>query len=357
MSSSARRIPSLDGLRAFSIALVLLSHLAGTDHFALRAGAFREYGDLGYLGVRVFFVISGFLITSLLLAEHRKTETISLREFYVRRVFRIFPAFYTYLIVIVALSATGQLTLMDGDVAHATTYTTNYHYHRSWHLGHVWSLSVEEQFYLVWPLAMLWLGRKRGMMAAAAVIAAGPFLRVAAWFVFPDLRDDVIMESFPTVADALATGCLLAGARDWLWRRGWYRRFLQSWTFVLVPCLVLLFNMPHRVSFDYTLGITFMNLGIALCIDRVIRLPDGVTGRVLNWGPIAWVGTLSYSLYLWQEPFLNPHSNHPFASFPLNLAVAFALAVASYYLVEKAALRLRDRVLHRNAGTERAVRA
>ena len=137
MSSNASpsRIASLDGLRALSIALVLTSHLAGTQNFLLARGTLATYGDFGYLGVRVFFVISGFLITSLLLEEHRRSHTISLRGFYLRRSFRIFPAFIVYLLAVVLLQALGQLHLRDGDLFHAATYTTNYHYQRSWHLG------------------------------------------------------------------------------------------------------------------------------------------------------------------------------------------------------------------------------
>jgi peptidoglycan/LPS O-acetylase OafA/YrhL len=341
--SSPHRIPSLDGLRAFSLLLVLLSHLVGTDNFLLERGTLAEYGDFGYLGVRVFFVISGFLITSLLLDEHRRSETISLKGFYIRRAFRIFPAFYVYLLAVVVLEAAGQVHLRDGDVLHAATYTTNYHYARSWHLGHIWSLSVEEQFYLLWPLVFLLCKPRKALIVAAVVVALGPLLRVAAWFGASAWRDEIIFEAFPTVADALATGCLLAGARMWLWERAWWRRFLGSPAFWLVPVAVAVCNLPHRVSFDFTIGVSLMNFGIAVTIERFVRFPDTWSGVVLNWRPIAWFGTLSYSLYLWQEIFLNPHSSHPFAAFPINLLMALAIAIASHYLIEQPALRFRAR--------------
>ena len=117
--------------------------------------------DFGYLGVKVFFVISGYLITRLLIAEHARTGRISLRGFYVRRVWRIFPAFYAFVGAMLAAWAIGWIALAPGDVVAALTYTMNYHYERSWGLGHIWSLSIEEQFYLVWPFLFLALGRTR----------------------------------------------------------------------------------------------------------------------------------------------------------------------------------------------------
>src|SRR2546425_10051183 len=96
--ASMKRIPSLDGLRALSISLVLVAHLAGTHHF-FTTQAVAQLGDLGNLGVRMFFVISGFLITKLLLVELDRTQRISLKAFYIRRLLRIFPAFYVFIII------------------------------------------------------------------------------------------------------------------------------------------------------------------------------------------------------------------------------------------------------------------
>lgn len=138
-----RRIPSLDGLRAFSLGLVILSHLYGTTRFPSLGLSARAANDLGYVGVRIFFVISGFLITTLLLKEHARAGTVSLGDFYLRRTCRIFPTAYVFVIVIGALAALGLVQVRDGDVLHAATYTMNYHYERSWTLGHLWSLSVQ----------------------------------------------------------------------------------------------------------------------------------------------------------------------------------------------------------------------
>jgi peptidoglycan/LPS O-acetylase OafA/YrhL len=139
------RIPSLDGLRAISIGMVIFAHLSGTRFFPSFVAGRR---DLGNIGVRVFFVISGFLITTLLLQELAAKGRISLPLFYLRRSLRIFPCAYTYISIAALLTWAGFLRLRTTDLVHAATYTVNYEVVRPWHTIHLWSLSVEEQFYL-----------------------------------------------------------------------------------------------------------------------------------------------------------------------------------------------------------------
>jgi peptidoglycan/LPS O-acetylase OafA/YrhL len=348
----AGRIPSLDGLRALSIGLVLLSHLLGTAHFIEIPELYRW--QLGNLGVRVFFVISGFLITTLLLEEVDRTGTLSLVQFYIRRVFRIFPAFYVLCLTLAVLSVTGLVVLRPGDLLSAVTYTTNYHHDRSWYLGHLWSLAVEEQFYLLWPAILLFAGVRRGLVVAAAAVLLAPPLRLVLGF-WPALRPG-IGETFQTVADALATGCLLAGLRPRLWEWAPYRRFLESrWLWLAAVGVAVAARNPST-KLDWLVGQTVMNVGIALIIDRVIRVPGDPFGRLLNSRPLVYVGTLSYSLYLWQQLFLHRRGSSVVHGFPLNLVLVFAAAVASYTLVEQPFLRLRARLARRSRRSLRADR-
>src|SRR5258708_214865 len=120
------KIPSLDGLRAVSILLVLFSHAIGTRNFPVHYPT--VLGGAGELGGRIFFISSGLLITTLLLKEVSATERISLQAFYLRRMFRIFPASYTYIAVITVLVMAGWSRALPGDLAHAATYTMNYHH-------------------------------------------------------------------------------------------------------------------------------------------------------------------------------------------------------------------------------------
>ena len=162
-----KHIPALDGIRCVAISLVVLAHAAGTRNFT---GLEVALEPLGNLGVRIFFVLSGFLISTLLFSELDARGSISLKGFYTRRFFRIFPAYYSFLFVIALLSAGGFVALHDNDLLHAFSYTSDYYRERSWLVGHTWSLSVEEQFYLLWPLVIVLAGREGALRGAAAVV-------------------------------------------------------------------------------------------------------------------------------------------------------------------------------------------
>lgn len=339
---SAGRIPSLDGLRALSIGLVLFAHTSGTRFSPSFVFARRE---LGNLGVRIFFVISGFLITSLLLEELQATKRISLKWFYIRRALRIFPAAYTYIAIMFLCSAAGWVALGTGDFLHAITYTVNYQEIRPWHTIHLWSLSVEEQFYFLWPAGLLLAGRRRGLWIAGSVILIAPVLRGVTPILFPQWSWSV-GASFQTNFDALAAGCLLAGIQVWLGSRPAYMRFLRSvWFWVIPVAVVSAFLSRAFATIPWTYPV--MNVGIALITDRCVRFPSDTAGKILNWKPITFVGVLSYSTYLWQEPFLNRLSTSPVCWFPINLLCVGAAALASYYLIEKPCLDFRKRIERR----------
>lgn len=338
--SGGGRILSLDGLRAISIALVLIAHLAGTRGFPIPAHVGNALA-LGHVGVHVFFIISGFLITGLLLQELDKSGRIHLRRFYFRRTLRIFPAYYTLILVLVMAQAAGALTLTPGDVAHAVTYTSNYDAGRSWWVGHTWSLGVEEQFYLLWPAVLIVLGVRRGLRVAGAILLLTPLVRLGEIQFFPRYIDG-IGARFETVADAIAVGCVLACARGRLHRSAAYMRVLESPLFVMVPLLVFAGSMlgDHpRVA--YVAGQPIANICAALVVDWAVTYPASAVGRVLNTRALVFVGAMSYSLYLWQQPFLNRSSNGWWTAFPLNLVFAVSCALGSFYLVERPSLAFR----------------
>jgi peptidoglycan/LPS O-acetylase OafA/YrhL len=334
------RIPSLDGLRAASIVSVLLAHLAGTRQFPLSAQTLNVLG-LGELGVHVFFVISGFLITGLLLDELAADGRVNLGRFYLRRTLRIFPAYYVYLAVVAVMGAVGVLQLAPNDLAHGLTYTSNYYPGRSWFLGHTWSLSVEEQFYLLWPALLVLAGRRRAILVAAWTVVLVPLVRLGSWELMR-WAGDGIGHRFETVADAIAIGCVLAGVRPWLHRSTAYMRALASPGFAAVPLVVVAANMLHDHPVAYFVGGLFLtNIGIAACLDRCVTFPTGRVGRLLNARPMVFVGSISYSLYLWQQLFLNRSSGSAMSTFPVNLLLAVSAALICYYVVEQPSLRLR----------------
>lgn len=336
------RIPCLDGMRAISILGVAYAHAHATRGFPHIPGL-SMLGDLGNLGVRVFFVISGFLITFLLLKESDKNGKISLRGFYERRIIRIFPAFYGYLLVIGILALAGVVAMDWSDFEFAAVYLINFVAKKSWAVGHLWSLSVEEQFYLLWPTLIVLAGWRRALGLAIGSVLLAPLLRVAWWYLFPT-QQDLATKAFPTICDAIATGCVLACLRDKLSEWKLYNQFVSSWWFLLVPCAIMASNaLASHTRPDYLIGQTIRNVGIALCLDWFMRYPESRVGRILNLRPIVWLGTLSYSFYLWQQLFLDRHSDALWCRFPFNLGFTFLAALASFYLIEQPFLRLRAR--------------
>ena len=336
---SRGRIPTLDGLRALSIGLVLSAHSIGTGFVPMNTRLATLLGDVG---VRCFFVLSGFLITTLLVRESRWTGGVSLVRFYLRRACRIFPAFYAYLLVAGLLAAAGVLAFHDGDLLAAATYTTNFHTDRAWSMGHLWSLAVEEQFYIVWPLALVALGLLRAWWFALGAMLAAPLVRIAVWRMLPEYRD-LVDQAFPCVFDALATGCLLALAMPRLAGSATAARLLDSRWFWLLPVVAAALLGVRNPWVRHGVAMTVANVAIAAVILRCVARPSGRIGRLLERRPLVWVGTMSYSLYLWQQLFMNRHADAWLCEFPLNVICAMALAVASHYVIERPFLQLNTR--------------
>jgi peptidoglycan/LPS O-acetylase OafA/YrhL len=335
-----RRIPSLEGLRALSIASVLIGHASFTHN----APSFlRLFDHLGNFGVRCFFLISGFLITTLLLREQSLTSIISLKNFYIRRTLRIIPASMTFIVVIVVFAATGVVVLKHYDILHALTYTMNYHRVRAVWFDHLWSLSVEEQFYLLWPGLLCMIGSRRAVKVAWGVIAICPVIRAVMWFCL-GAGETAMTKHFEVNADALATGCVLCVCFNWLSNCKWYSRLQRSPFFWVCPlALVGIGNYLFVFSpaMFYVIGQSMANIGTALAIDWCIRYPDSIWGKLLNAAPVAYLGTISYSLYLWQNAFLNEEWSMWPGFFPYNMLCSFAMALVSYYFVERPFLKLK----------------
>ena len=246
---AASRIASLDGLRAIAIGLVLAEHggVAFTD-----ASSHWWAAPLinGGFGVRLFFVLSGFLITGLLIREQERYGRISLRAFYVRRILRIFPAFYLYLGTVAALAAAGWIAVSGSQILAAGTYTWNYLERWQpggpaegiWFLGHLWTLSLEEQFYLVWPGVIVLAGWRSARRAALLVPLAVPVLRVLLYVAFPAQRGQLGM-MFHTGIDSIFIGCAFA-----LWHEQLVVR-LEKRSYMLGAALFAFIVSPHTWTF------------------------------------------------------------------------------------------------------------
>lgn len=350
-ASQHPRISSLDGIRAFAVMSVTIAHVEFGRAF--RSGNMRSLQQLasnkiGQLALVFFFVISGFLITLLLLGELDKKGEISLRRFYFRRAMRIIPPMYVYALVIALLVAFGPLRISSDNFIAALTFTRNYCWtcpgRGSWWFGHTWTLGVDAQFYLLWPAALAFGGRKRGAQIAVAFLIISPLIR----FLQAEQLRHVTGAFFglETVADAIALGCLLAMFRDRLHSTRWYLPLLGSRYFGAIPAatvLTQLLSASQRVipaRLFAALGIPLINVLVLLCLDWAVTFPSRPLGRLLNTRLIAWLGAMSYSIYLWHNLGLDPIVGGRLRVL-IGVAVGVTGGVASYYLVEKPALRLR----------------
>jgi peptidoglycan/LPS O-acetylase OafA/YrhL len=343
----SRSIPSLDGLRALSIAVVILSHCLPDMPPAIRdLTVTQAILSNGRLGVAVFFVISGYLITLLLLKELDNTGTISLKRFYFRRSLRIFPAFYVFLGVMAILWAIGVVPEHWPSFIAAATYTRAYYKDaQGYFIAHTWSLSIEEQFYLAWPLLLLRLRRIRAVHLAVASLVMMPLVRFAMYWVTPTLRghEGYMIQGW---IDAIMIGCLLALFQgNPAWER-WHRRYLNAWSaaalatlaFVLTPYIYV--HLEGRLAGAYGLVVFYsvQPFCIGGVLVYVVEHAGSLAGRILNTAILRHIGVVSYSLYLWQQLFTAPESH----LFPWGLAYLFLVAECSYWLIEKPALRLRS---------------
>ncbi|MBB5331665.1 acyltransferase family protein [Tunturiibacter gelidoferens] len=349
-----RDIPSLDGLRALSILSVVLSHsnwflppvLAHSNLFHLTIANSRN-------GVTTFFVISGFLITNLLLREFKKTGGIALGRFYFRRSMRIFPAFYLFLLVVGLLMWRHLLPRINPKSFLASaTYTWCYYPQATgYFLQHSWSLSIEEQFYLLWPALVLLLhGRKLLIRASVALVVLMPLLRVLSYFLFPSLRgyDYYLIYGW---LDTMMVGCLLAllNCQDGFGR--WKARFLNWRTalgmavvaFYLNPALLAALPKPYVGLYALLLYPFVTAVCIAGVLLFVVEYPKSLGGRFLNLAWLRWIGVLSYSLYLWQQIFVSEHLH----LMPFGYVFLLLASLGSYWLVEQPFLRLRTRIERR----------
>lgn len=361
MAEADRRIPSLDGIRGILLIVVLSAHTLGTRNFPISREAIPMEG-FAYTAMRIFFIISGFLITGILLNEVKRRGSINLLRFYFKRTFRIFPAYYLFLGAVAAATAAGLIQLKPGDMAHALSYTSNYNADRAWHVGHTWSLSVEEQFYLLWPAMLLLLGLRRAVWALLAMVLVIPFWRVALLALPPNAFGLGVFQAgvghtYDSTADIIAIGCLLAILRTQLWETPFYRKLVESRVamtiaFVWMLLVPLTPELAYRLDGNarYALftayeviGIPFVNIAIALLLDCAMRNPATSIGKVLNTPVLMKLGVISYSTYLWQQIFLNRHQQDLLINaFPLNIILALGCGWLSFKLIEMPGLTIRE---------------
>ncbi len=360
-------LPALDGLRAVAIVAVLFSHSA-TQLFG-ESGVFQNrilstIASHGRLGVDLFFAISGFLITHRLLAEVQATGHISLKSFYIRRIFRILPPYMLYLIVIVLLSMCGKVTVRAWEIGSSLLFLRNYF--MSWTTGgestnHFWSLAVEEHFYLLWPILLILLRPKRSLWGVPLLA-----LLIHAWLSF-DMRYHVFSRFLPdagtlfrtdTRLDALLWGCFSAlvypRVQEYIGRVAWRGTLFQA----ALPLFLILVIVLHAPFLHLWLALIFPSIVIS-----TVTRSETILGQFLDSPLPSWLGKMSYSLYIWQTLFLQcdgvsqslSHSAGGLSRlyyWIIDIVSIIVVGSISYYLVERTMIsvgrKLATRVIERS---------
>ena len=327
-------VPALDGLRAFAVLLVMLLHA----HFQLGQG--------GAIGVDIFFALSGFLITSLLLEERRKFGSVSIGRFYGRRALRLFPPLYAMLLVVLLygaffVSGSDRSIIFEESIA-TGLYVNNIAW--TWGspalmLGHTWSLAVEEQFYLVWPLVLVFFLHQRRVrsleITLVCFIALVALLRISA--IAP-----VVYDSRP---DSIMVGCLAALLR---FDRS-LRRAPSGLTSMLAFTGLLIAGMLPIFSSSTVHKNGGFLIAAVLATIVVLGLIDSTNAlsRFLSLPLFVAIGRISYALYLWHVPvfrwFARESSLPNWLQFSAKFLVTFALAALSWFLIERHTARWRKR--------------
>jgi peptidoglycan/LPS O-acetylase OafA/YrhL len=348
--------PGLDGLRAFAVIAVLLYH------------AELSWIRGGFLGVEVFFVISGYLITTLLLTEWHQQGRINLVGFWLRRARRLLPALYLLLVVTLAFAVVflpGEVARLRDDALAAFGYVTNWYLilgeqsyfetvGRPSLLQHLWSLAVEEQFYLLWPLLLtvaLWgvvplrrWRRRRLALFIALAGAAGSALLMATLY-----QPDVDPSRVYYGTDTRVAGLLFGAALAFVWTPGqtsrWTRRtrplLLDVAGLVALGALVWFYlRLDQYQPFLFQGGFALVALAATVVILVAVHPHTHLSPYLLGWRPLLWIGVRSYSIYLWHWPVFmltRPELDVPITGLPLlflRLAATIVLADLSYRFVE-----------------------
>ena len=333
-------IPSLDGWRTIAILWVMLSHNA-VFHLGPISDIWVQ--QRGSRGVDLFFALSGILICGRLLQEEKRSGAISLKSFYVRRLFRIQPAALLFLAVLSVLLLTGVIYRLD--VYRGSPWLTQLSallmMRNLWpktflfENSHFWSLSVEEHFYIFLPAFLIVCKRYRLTVMGVLLVVA--LIWRIIYFMKP--RGAEVFNRTDLCCGTILLGCVFALALAKANVRDFAVAYVQPWLALLYAAGALVLVEIHHSRADYALLISIY----PLLITATMLHAGSWTTRLLEWAPMRFVGRISYSLYLWQELFFDPYDPAPAGSFRTHVVwcwiAAFACAIASYFLVETPLIR------------------
>jgi len=343
--------PQLDGLRGFAVLCVMAFH------------ASKSYLRGGFLGVDIFFVLSGFLISSLLVSEFDRHGFVNLKNFYMRRVLRLAPALIAMLTVFCLVSliflsrVQAHSNLIDAAISlfYLSNWSRAFSIHPPYFLGHTWTLSTEEQFYIVWPLLLVTMLRKTSTRKMVVLFTLGIALlswALRAYFHIKGVSAFRLYNGLDTRADSLMVGCAfgVAYASHFFEREPMKEvlsRFLPIATVLAVLCILALlvvadWQAPHMYLYTFFL----VEILTAILIINILTSKHGILAKVLEIRPLVWLGSISYSLYLWHFPIFKVMIDRqlsPLVIIAAGGSISLLVASLSYYALEKPILKLKKR--------------
>lgn len=342
---------SLDGLRGVAIIFVLLYHF-GVNHF-LRPFHLMVYGRIG---VDIFFVISGFLITTLLLKEKIRSGKISLKRFFIRRTLRIVPVVYLFLIVLTSIYGFCHYRISGSEFITAFLFLKNMPFQTGPYTGHLWSLSIEMQFYLLFPLLLAYNVEKY-FITVLSIVVIIPWLAVIGFY-YPNLLfGNAFLLGITKIAMFLFWNgpimLLIGSLISILVFKGVIKvKSVQQrhyFSFILV-ILAILIHTPVFIFYIKYFSEFLSAFMVAYAIALILSAPDFLAG-ILNSAILIRLGILSYSIYVWQQLFIGINNVQPWLHFLkgypdslvfiLKFPVVFLISMMSYHFFEKIFLTLK----------------
>lgn len=342
--------PSLNGWRAIAITLVVLGHAKATTTNNSAYHNFAQTFIYENLGVRIFFVLSGFLITSLLIKEYIKTNSINVRKFFLKRILRIFPVLYIYLLCILIVNTVLKIDLNLDNFLGPVLYINNFNFFQgTWLTGHTWSLAVEEQYYFIWPLLFSKFLKNTWSFCIIMLLFL-PILKIF-WYYNPELKN-LTLEPFLANADAIFMGSFFSI----LSFKGFFTRKQRLWnnsvlfiiSIIIIEIIYFFSSLGLYGPILLPFGNFINNILIIYMIMNTLINTTSFIYKFLNLKYIVHIGVISYSLYMWQQLFIVPTDLYngklsSFLIFPFNIVLALCAGQISYQVIEKFFQKIKEK--------------
>ena len=345
-NNNAYYYKGLNGLRAISVFLVIAMHLQSYDFF-------KEYHLIrfwpflgGNAGVNLFFCISGFLITEILIRQ-KLANKLSLKVFIIRRTLRIFPLYYFFLAIVLLLTLLHVITVSKVTLLASAFYFSNFLpvTHISTVLGHTWSLAVEEHFYLLWPIIFI----KCTIKAIGKIILLGVALCILAYFIIICFGSGTLFRLYQFTIPAILPilfGSYLAYFKNFSYKK--FEKMFSGFSFIIpVIAFLIIVLFPSINSIFFPL---FNSVVYFFMIGYLVQYQNSRVTNFLEYPALAYIGKISYGLYIWQGFFIGSGSHIDIvifgctiSKFPINLCLTFIFSVLSYHFFEQKFLKLKDR--------------